>query len=247
MLLLLHTSTALQTSTSLQDVVVPPTVGVALPRVPAVVVVAGALPNTAVVVSPSSAQCSSTVHTVLRQLDDELNWSDMLELVDVVRTEEELLKVEEEDKLDDSSNSEDNREDEDEEDDIVVLDEELLVLTEEMLPKLEEELMLEETLLELQMSTLVQTLTFLQPVVVVPTVVRALPNVVVVVVVPLPNVLVSSLQSSFMMHTSWKQLEEELDVLENIEALELKSGELEEDEVMEELVEGLELSTEDDA
>jgi len=45
------------------------------------------------------------------------------------------------------------------------------------------------------------------------------------------------------MHTSWKQLEEELDVLENIEELELKSGELEEDE----LVEGLELSTEDDA
>jgi len=42
------------------------------------------------------------------------------------------------------------------------------------------------------------------------------------------------------MHTSWKQLEEELDVLENIKALELKSGELEE-----ELVEGLELSTED--
>ena len=97
------------------------------------------------------------------------------------------------------------------------------------------------------MSTLVQTLTFLQPVVVVPTVVRSLPNVVVAVVVPLPNVLVSSLQSSFMMHTSWKQLEEELDVLENIEELELKSGELEEDEVMEELVEGLELSTEDDA
>jgi len=93
------------------------------------------------------------------------------------------------------------------------------------------------------MSTLVQTLTFLQPVVVVPTVVRSLPNVVVAVVVPLPNVLVSSLQSSFMMHTFWKQLEEELDVLENIEELELKSGELEEDE----LVEGLELSTEDDA
>ena len=142
MLLLLHTSTVLQTSTSLQDVVVPPTVGVALPRVPAVVVVAGALPNTAVVVSPSSVQCSSTVHTVLRQLDDELDWSDMLELEDVVRTEEELLKVEEEDKLDDSSNSEDNREDEDEEDDIVVLDEELSVLGEEMLPKLEEELLI---------------------------------------------------------------------------------------------------------
>ena len=101
------------------------------------------------------------------------------------------------------------------------------------------------------MSTLVQTLTFLQPVVVVPTVVRALPNVVVAVVGPLPRVaalvFVSSLQSSFMMHTSWKQLEEELDVLENIEELELKSGELEEDELMEELVEGLELSTEDDA
>ena len=139
---MLHTSTALQTSTSLQDVVVPPTVGVALPRVPAVVVVTGALPNTAVVVSASSVQCSSTVHTVLRQLDDELDWSDMLELEDVVRTEEELLKVEEEDKLDDSSNSEDNREDEDEEDDIVVLDEELSVLGEEMLPKLEEELLI---------------------------------------------------------------------------------------------------------
>jgi len=126
-------------------VVVPPTVGVALPRVPAVVVVAGALPNTAVVVSASSVQCSSTVHTVLRQLDDELDWSDMLELEELeeglVRAGEELLNVEEDDKLDDKSNSKDNREDEDEEDDIVVLDEELSVLGEEMLPKLEEELL----------------------------------------------------------------------------------------------------------
>jgi len=146
MLLVLHTSTALQTSTSLQDMVVPPTVGVALPRVPAVVVLAGALPNTAVVVSASSVQCSSTVHTVLRQLDDELDWSDMLELEELeeglVRAGEELLNVEEDDKLDDKSNSKDIREDEDEEDDIVVLDEELSVLGEEMLPKLEEELLI---------------------------------------------------------------------------------------------------------
>ena len=125
--------------------VVPPTVGVALPRVPAVVVVAGALPNTAVVVSASSVQCSSTVHTVLRQLDDELDWSNMLELEELeeglVRAGEELLNVEEDDKLDDKSNSKDIREDEDEEDDIVVLDEKLSVLGEEMLPKLEEELL----------------------------------------------------------------------------------------------------------
>ena len=146
MLLLLHTSIVLQTSTSLQDVVVPPTVVVALPRVPAVVAVMGALPNTAVVVSASSVQCSSTMHTVLRQLDDELDWSDMLELEeleeDLVRAREELLNVEEDDKLDDKSNSKDIREDEDEEDDIVVLDEELSVLGEEMLPKLEEELLI---------------------------------------------------------------------------------------------------------
>ena len=95
-----------------------------------------------------------------------------------------------------------------------------------------------------------QTSTCLQPAVVVATVVRALPNV--VVVVPLPNVaalvFVSSLQSSFMMHTSWRQLEEELDVLKNIDELELELSEFEEDEVRrkEELVEGLELSTEDD-
>ena len=52
-------------------------------------------------------------------------------------------------------------------------------------------------------------------------------------VVSLPSVLVSSLQSSFMVHTSCKQLEEELDVLENIDELELESLELD-------------LSTEDD-
>lgn len=208
-----------------------------------------ALPNTPVVVSPLPSQCSSTVHTVLKQLDDELDVLEpKLEEIDEddVRTDEELLKVEEDDELDDNSNFEDDMEEEDEEEgeDIMVLDEELSVLDEEMLLLKDELLMLKETLLLLlQMSTLVQTSTCLQPVVVVATVVRALPSFVpVATVVPLPSVLVSSLQSSFMMHTSWRQLEEELDVLENIDELELESGELEEDDVKRK--EELDLSTE---
>lgn len=83
------------------------------------------------------------------------------------------------------------------------------------------------------MSILVQTSTCLQPVVVF---VRVLPSFV-PRVVSLPSVLVSSLQSSFMMHTSCKQLEEELDVLENIDELELDPLELDlsrEDDVEEE-------------
>jgi len=83
----------------------------------------------------------------------------------------------------------------------------------------------------------VQTSTCLQPVVVF---VGALPNF----VVPLASVLVSSLQSSFMIHTSWRQLEDELDVLENIDELELESGELEEDGVRSK--EKLDLSTSED-
>ena len=208
-----------------------------------------ALPNTPVVVSPLPWQCSSTVHTVLKQLDDEL---DVLEPKleeleeDDVRTEGELLKVEEDDELDNNSNFEDGVEDEDEEEDIMTLDEELsALLDEEMMLLKDELLMLEETLLLLQMSTLVQTSICLQPVVVVAAVVKALPNFVpCVVVVPLPSVLVSSLQSSFMMHTSWIQLEEEFDVLENIDELELDSGELEEDDVRRR--EELDLSTEGD-
>lgn len=208
-----------------------------------------ALPNNPVVVSPLPSQCSSTVHTVLKQLDDEL---DVLEPKleeleeDDVRTEGELLKVEEDDELDNNSNFEDGVEDEDEEEDIMTLDEELsALLDEEMMLLKDELLMLEETLLLLQMSTLVQTSICLQPVVVVAAVVKALPNFVpCVVVVPLPSVLVSSLQSSFMMHTSWIQLEEEFDVLENIDELELDSRELEEDDVRRR--EELDLSTEGD-
>lgn len=208
-----------------------------------------ALPNNPVVVSPLPLQCSSTVHTVLKQLDDEL---DVLEPKleeleeDDVRTEGELLKVEEDDELDNNSNFEDGVEDEDEEEDIMTLDEELsALLDEEMMLLKDELLMLEETLLLLQMSTLVQTSICLQPVVVVAAVVKALPNFVpCVVVVPLPSVLVSSLQSSFMMHTSWIQLEEEFDVLENIDELELDSRELEEDDVRRR--EELDLSTEGD-
>ena len=212
-----------------------------------VVAVVAALPNTPVVVSLLPSQCSSTVHTVLKQLDDEL---DVLEPKleeleeDDVRMEEELLKVEEDDELD--NNFEDGVEDEDEEEDIMTLDEELsALLDEEMMLLKDELLMLEETLLLLQMSTLVQTSICLQPVVVVAAVVKALPNFVpCVVVVPLPSVLVSSLQSSFMMHTSWIQLEEELNLLENIDELELDSGELEEDDVRRR--EELDLSTEGD-
>ena len=211
-----------------------------------------ALPNNPVVVSPLPSQCSSTVHTVLKQLDDELDvlepkLEELEELEeDDVRMEGELLKVEEDDELDNNSNFEDGVEDEDEEEDIMTLDEELsALLDEEMMLLKDELLMLEETLLLLQMSTLVQTSICLQPVVVVAAVVKALPNFVpCVVVVPLPSVLVSSLQSSFMMHTSWIQLEEEFDVLENIDELELDSGELEEDDVRRR--EELDLSTEGD-
>ena len=211
-----------------------------------------ALPNNPVVVSPLPSQCSSTVHTVLKQLDDELDvlepkLEELEELEeDDVRMEGELLKVEEDDELDNNSNFEDGVEDEDEEEDIMTLDEELsALLDEEMMLLKDELLMLEETLLLLQMSTLVQTSICLQPVVVVAAVVKALPNFVpCVVVVPLPSVLVSSLQSSFMMHTSWIQLEEEFDVLENIDELELDSRELEEDDVRRR--EELDLSTEGD-
>ena len=76
------------------------------------------------------------MHTVLKQLDDELDVleeSVMLELKleeleeANARTEEELLKVEEADKLDDSSNFEDNFEDENEEEEREedIMDEEL--------------------------------------------------------------------------------------------------------------------------
>ena len=49
---------------------------------------------------------------------------------------------------------------------------------------------------------------------------------------PLPNVaFVLPLQSTFMAQTFWKQLEDKLDVSGDIEELELKSEEIEEDKV----------------
>lgn len=66
----------------------------------------------------SSVQRSSTVHTVWRQLDDELEGSDMLELR-LKELEESILRpeeVEEDGELKDGSNSDDNVEDEDEAD-----------------------------------------------------------------------------------------------------------------------------------
>ena len=100
-----------------------------------------------------------------------------------------------------------------------------MLLLEDESATLEEELViLEETLLPLQMSSFLQTSTCLHPVV------TMLPSV--VVVAPLPNVAFElPLQSTFMTQTFWKQLEDKLDVSGDIEELELKSEEIEEDKV----------------
>ena len=101
------------------------------------------------------------MHTVLKQLDDELDVleeSVMLELKleeleeANARTEEELLKVEEAGEFDDISNFEDENEEEERENNIMdeelsVLGEEMLLLEDEPLIFEDEFLMLEETLL----------------------------------------------------------------------------------------------------
>ena len=110
--------------------------------------------------------------------------------------------------------------------------------------------MLEETLLLLQMSTMVQVSTNLQPA----ALPRALPGSVVVVPLPIiPVVVVDVPSSHFVMQTRWRQLEEELDrsctleeeleeELEGSDMIELGLEELEEGEprTKEELLEDAE-------
>ena len=119
-------------------------------------------------------QCSSKVHTVSRQLEDELEGSDKLELeLEEIKEDasvafEELLEVEDDDKLELVF-----KEKEEEEDVDMALDE---GLEEKELPVLGDSLLL----LLLQISMIVQTSICLQPVVVVVVVVVVAPPAVVI-------------------------------------------------------------------
>ena len=258
-LLLLQMSTMVQVSTNLQPAALPralpgSVVVGPLPIVP-VVVVDVPSPHFSFVTHTLWRQLDEELDrscSLEEELEEELEGSDLIELgleeleEGEPRTKEELLEVAEDEELEAIVEDEDEEtledeeedgtlevsmepEDDEEQDDIPALDVELerdvLLLLEEELPRLE------DTLLLLQMSTILQTSTCLQPVLVIVVVVVVSGVVLAVVssalvvtaasavwvlpralVLPkalpkaLPNVVfvvpvVSSLQSSSMVHT----------------------------------------------
>jgi len=191
-LLLLQMSTMVQVSTNLQPIALPralpgSAVVVPLPIVPVVVVAVPSSHFSFVTQTrwrqPEEEELDGSC-TLEEELGEELEGSDMIELgleeleEGEPRTKEELLEVAEDEELEaivedeDEERLEDEKEDgtlevsvepedDEEQDDIPALDVELerdmLLLLEEELPKLE------DTLLLLQMSTILQTSTCLQP------------------------------------------------------------------------------------